>query len=147
MLKKVDIYTDGACLGNPGAGGWAAVLEYRGTSKRLSGGEKLTTNNRMELTAVIMGLEALTEACAVTVHSDSKYVVEAIEKGWARSWKARGWIKSDRKPALNSDLWDKLLVLLDKHRVDFVWLKGHAGHPQNELCDVLAVAAAKSFSE
>ena len=139
-MKKVEIFTDGACSGNPGPGGWGAVLRYKGTEKQLSGGEHDTTNNRMELTVVISALSALKEPCEVTLTSDSKYVIDAITKGWAKSWRKNGWIKSDKKPALNSDLWAKLLELLDIHKVSFVWVKGHAGHPENEICDYLAVA-------
>ena len=139
-MKKVEIFTDGACSGNPGPGGWGAVLRYKGTEKQLSGGEHETTNNRMELTAVISALSALKEPCEVTLTSDSKYVTDAITKGWAKSWRKNGWIKSDKKLALNSDLWARLLELLDIHKVSFVWVKGHAGHPENEICDSLAVA-------
>lgn len=145
-MKHVDIYTDGACRGNPGKGGWGAVLVYKGVEKELSGGERMTTNNRMELSAVIAALSALREPCEITLTSDSKYVVDAVTKGWAKSWKAKGWKKADKSPALNSDLWDKLLVLLDYHTVTFVWVKGHAGHPYNERCDALATAFADSFS-
>lgn len=145
-MKHVDIYTDGACRGNPGKGGWGAVLVYKGVEKELSGGEPMTTNNRMELSGVIAALSALREPCEITLTSDSKYVVDAVTKGWARSWKAKGWKKADNSPALNSDLWDKLLALLDYHTVTFVWVKGHAGHPYNERCDVLATTFADSFS-
>ena len=145
-MKHVDIYTDGACRGNPGKGGWGAVLVYKGVKKELSGGEPMTTNNRMELSGVIAALSALREPCEITLTSDSKYVVDAVTKGWARSWKAKGWKKADNSPALNSDLWDKLLSLLDYHQVTFVWVKGHAGHPYNERCDVLATTFADSFS-
>ena len=145
-MKHVDIYTDGACRGNPGKGGWGAVLVYKGVEKELSGGEKMTTNNRMELSAVIAALSALREPCEITLTSDSKYVVDAVTKGWAQSWKAKGWKKADKSPALNADLWDKLLALLDYHTVTFVWVKGHAGHPYNERCDALATAFADSFS-
>ena len=142
-MKKVEIYTDGACSGNPGAGGYGAILVYRGREKELSGGQAQTTNNRMELTAVIEALRALNEPCEVTLTSDSKYVVDGIEKGWARSWQAKGWKKSDGKPALNPDLWGELLELLEKHQVTFVWVKGHDGHPYNERCDALAVSEIK----
>lgn len=142
-MKHVDIYTDGACSGNPGPGGWGAILDYKGTRRELSDGEPQTTNNRMELSAVIAALSALTEPCEVTLTSDSKYVVDAVGKGWVYGWKKRGWKKSDNSPALNSDLWEKLLPLLSKHKVTFVWIKGHAGHPENERCDELAVAAAE----
>ena len=135
----MNLYTDGACSGNPGPGGWGAVLECDGHRKELSGGEASTTNNRMELTAVIEGLAALKFPCKVTLTSDSKYVLDAIEKGWARSWKRNGWRKADKKPALNADLWDRLLTLLDIHTVRLVWVRGHQGHPENERCDQLAV--------
>ena len=140
-MKTVTLYTDGACSGNPGPGGWGAILEYMGHEQELSGGEKNTTNNRMELTAVIEALSALKEPCAVTLTTDSKYVVDAIEKGWVYSWQRNGWRKADKKPALNPDLWDRLLTLLSQHEYEFEWVKGHAGHPENERCDALAVAA------
>ncbi|MBQ1956483.1 MAG: ribonuclease HI [Clostridia bacterium] len=141
-MKSVEIYTDGACRGNPGNGGWGAILVY-GTNKReLCGGEKNTTNNRMELTAVIEALSALKEPCHVTLTSDSKYVIDSITKGWAESWKKRGWKKADKSPALNVDLWETLLTLLDRHEVTFVWVKGHNGHPYNERCDELATTFA-----
>ena len=146
-MKHVDIYTDGSCRGNPGVGGWGAVLVYNGVEKELSGGEKLTTNNRMELTAVISALAALKEPCEVTLTSDSKYVIEALEKGWAVSWRARGWKKGDNKPALNPDLWEQLLLLMERHRVTTVWVKGHAGHPYNERCDRLATAFADQLKD
>jgi ribonuclease HI len=145
-MKHVDIYTDGACRGNPGPGGWGAVLVYGSVEKELSGGENPTTNNRMELTAAIEALSALREPCEVTLTSDSKYLVDGIANGWARSWRARGWKKSDRSPALNPDLWGGLLDLLDIHRVTLVWVKGHDGHPYNERCDRLATAFADTFS-
>ena len=143
--KKVEIFTDGACSGNPGPGGWGAVLRYGSVEKELSGGEKETTNNRMELSAVIAALEALKEPCEVTLCSDSKYVIDAVTKGWARNWRKNNWMKSDKKPALNIDLWERLLCLLEKHEVSFVWIKGHAGHPENERCDKLAVAQSQQF--
>ena len=146
-MKHVDVYTDGACRGNPGRGGWGAILVYRGVEKELSGGEAMTTNNRMELSAVIAALSALREPCEITLTSDSKYVVDAVTKGWAKSWQARGWVKPDKSPALNPDLWEKLLRLLDYHQVTFVWVKGHAGHPYNERCDKLATAYADSFAQ
>lgn len=139
IMKKVYIYTDGACSGNPGAGGWGAILKYGPAEKELSGYEPETTNNRMELTAVISALSALKEPCEVELTTDSKYVCDGIEKGWARSWRAKGWKKSDGKPALNPDLWERLLELLEVHRVKFVWVRGHDGHPENERCDRLAV--------
>ncbi|MGN1480092.1 MAG: ribonuclease HI [Acutalibacteraceae bacterium] len=138
-MKHVDIYTDGACSGNPGPGGWGAILRYNGAEKELSGSQKETTNNRMELTAVISALSALKEPCEVTVYTDSKYVCDAITKGWLYSWKRNGWKKADKKPALNSDLWEQMLSLLKMHKTEFIWLKGHAGHPENERCDRLAV--------
>ena len=144
-MKHVDIYTDGACRGNPGRGGWGAVLVYKGVEKELSGGERMTTNNRMELSAVIAALSALREPCEITLTSDSKYVVDAVTKGWAKSWQARGWVKPDKSPALNPDLWEKLLRLLDYHQVTFVWVKGHNGHDYNERCDTLATAYADSL--
>ena len=139
-MKKVELFTDGACSGNPGAGGWAAILRYGNHEKELSGGEAQTTNNRMELTAVIRGLAALNERCNVVVTTDSQYVVNGIEKGWAAGWKRNGWRKADKKPALNADLWDTLLNLLELHDVSFRWVHGHQGHPENERCDALAVA-------
>ena len=121
-MKHVDIYTDGACRGNPGHGGWGAILVFRGTEKELFGGEAMTTNNRMELSAAIEALEALKEPCEVTLTSDSKYLTDAIQKGWARSWQANGWKKADRSHALNTDLWERLLALLEIHKVEFVWV-------------------------
>lgn len=144
-MKTINIYTDGACRGNPGKGGWGAVLVYEGKEKELFGGDKETTNNRMELTAAIEALRALKEPCHVILTSDSQYLVNGIEKGWAVSWKKNGWKKSDKTPALNPDLWDSLLSLLEIHTVDFVWVKGHAGHPYNERCDELATAFADSL--
>ena len=146
-MKQVELYTDGACSGNPGPGGWGAILIYKGTEKELSGGENNTTNNRMELTAVIKGLSALKESCIVELYSDSKYVIDALEKGWAVSWQARGWKKADKKPALNPDLWEILLSLVEKHKVNYHWVKGHAENPYNNRCDELAVAEWKKFKE
>ena len=144
-MKHVDIYTDGACSGNPGPGGYGAVLVYNGKEKEISGGEKNTTNNKMELTAVIEALKLLKEPCSVTVTTDSKYVCDSMTKGWAESWKKKGWKKADGKPALNTELWDQLLTLCEKHRVEFIWVKGHAGHPYNERCDRLAVEFYKTL--
>ena len=144
-MKKVEIFTDGACSGNPGPGGWGAVLRYNGREKALSGGEINTTNNRRELTAVIEALGCLKEPCSVTLTTVSKYVADAISKGWAVSWQKNGWRKADKKPALNSDLWEKLLNLLKTHDVTINWVKGHAGHPENERCDALAVAYYKNL--
>lgn len=146
-MKTVTLYTDGACSGNPGPGGWGAILEYNGVEKELSGGEDSTTNNRMELTAVIRGLQTLKEPCTVELYSDSKYVIDALEKGWAWGWKKRGWVKSDKKPALNSDLWEILLTLTQKHDVHYHWVKGHAENPKNNRCDELAVSEWKSVNE
>lgn len=144
-MKNVEIYTDGACSGNPGPGGWGAVLIYNGVEKQLSGSEKETTNNRMELSAVITALKALKEPCKVTLTTDSKYVCDAINKGWLNSWEKNSWKKADKKPVLNIDLWQELLPLLDKHRVEFIWVKGHNGHKYNEICDKLAVAEYQKY--
>lgn len=138
-MKNVDIYTDGACSGNPGKGGWGAVLVYGNTEKEISGGNSDTTNNRMELTAVIEALKMLKMPCNVTLTTDSKYVCDAINQQWVYSWKKNGWKKADKKPALNVDLWEELLPLLEIHNVTFNWVKGHNGHPYNERCDSLAV--------
>lgn len=139
--KKVVIYTDGACSGNPGAGGYGVVLIYGGTKRELSEGYRLTTNNRMEVLAVIKGLEALKEPCQVTLYSDSKYVVDAIQKGWVTKWKANGWYRNKKERASNVDLWERLLVQLERHQVTFQWVKGHADNPGNERCDELARGA------
>ena len=144
-MKTVTLYTDGACSGNPGPGGWGAILEFQGIEKELSGGEAETTNNRMELTAVIEGLSALKEPCIVELYSDSKYVIDGLSKGWAVSWRKNGWKKADKKPALNIDLWEEILELFSKHNVNIVWVKGHNGHPENERCDELAVNYYKSL--
>ena len=144
-MKHVDIYTDGACRGNPGKGGWGAILVYGSREKELSGGESMTTNNRMELMAAISALEALREPCEITLTSDSKYLTDAINKGWLESWKRNGWRKSDKSPVLNVELWEQIDALLLKHKVTFVWVKGHHGHPYNERCDALATAFADSL--
>lgn len=144
-MKQIEIYTDGACSGNPGPGGWGAVLVYNGKEKELSGSEKNTTNNRMELTAVIMALNALNQPCEVKLTTDSKYVCDAVNKGWVYSWRKNGWRKSDKKPALNVDLWEELLSLLEKHEVQFIWVKGHNGHKYNEICDTLAVKEYQKY--
>ena len=146
-MKTVTIYTDGACSGNPGPGGWGAILMYGAHKKELSGGDAYTTNNRMELTGVITALEALKEPCTVELYSDSKYVIEALEKGWARSWRIKGWVKADKKPALNPDLWQKLLDLCDYHDVRLHWVKGHASNEYNNRCDQLAVAESLKFKQ
>ncbi|MEA4832619.1 MAG: ribonuclease HI [Oscillospiraceae bacterium] len=146
-MKNVTIYTDGACRGNPGPGGWGTVLVYNGVEKELSGGDPDTTNNRMEIMAVIAGLEALKEPCEALIISDSKYVVDAIEKGWLASWQKRGWRKADGTPALNIDLWKRLLTAAADHKISFSWVKGHAGHSYNERCDELAVAASENAAK
>ena len=144
-MKKVQIYTDGACRGNPGNGGWGAILVYAGVEKELSGGEMETTNNRMELMAAIVAMEALKEPCEIVLTSDSKYLTDAVNKGWLESWKIRGWKKADNSPVLNVELWQRIYGLLAIHKVTFVWVRGHAGHPYNERCDALATAFADSF--
>ncbi|MCM1132054.1 MAG: ribonuclease HI [Ruminococcus flavefaciens] len=145
-MKTVEIFSDGACSGNPGPGGYGTIIRYGNTEKELSGGEAHTTNNRMELTGVITGLSALTEPCRVILTTDSKYVVDSVTKGWVYGWQKKGWKKSDGKPALNIDLWEKLLPLLARHNVTFNWVKGHAGHPENERCDRLAVEQRDKYS-
>lgn len=144
-MKEVTLYTDGACKGNPGPGGFAAILVYKSMEKVISGGEKETTNNRMELSGVISGLKALKEPCLVKLVSDSKYVIDGLSKGWAQKWKENGWVKSDKQKALNSELWDELLLLCEKHTLSYQWIKGHDGHPYNERCDAIAVSEAEKF--
>ena len=144
-MKQVTIYTDGACSGNPGPGGWGAILEWNGVEKELSGGEAQTTNNRMELTGVIRALSALKEPCEVDLYTDSKYVLDALTKGWAKGWRARGWVKADKKPALNPDLWQTLLELTERHTMHYHWVKGHADNPKNNRCDQMAVAESRKF--
>lgn len=146
-MKTVTIYTDGACSGNPGPGGWGAILIYGPHKKELSGGEAETTNNRMELTAAIRGMEALKEPCRVELWSDSRYLVDGLEKGWARSWRARGWKKADKKPALNPELWERLLELCEYHTVNLHWVKGHAENEFNNRCDQLAVTESKKHQK
>lgn len=146
MLKKVTIYTDGACTGNPGKGGYGAVLIYNGHRKEISGGYKLTTNNRMEMMAAIAALRSLKEKCEVILHSDSKYLVDAVNLGWAKKWQANGWKRNQKESAKNPDLWQEILDLCQQHHIDFVWVKGHAGIIENERCDVLAVAAIKQMN-
>ena len=145
-MKTVTLYTDGACSGNPGPGGWGAILEFQGVEKELSGGESSTTNNRMELTAVIEGLSALKEPCIVELYSDSKYVIDGLSKGWAVSWRKNGWKKADKKPALNPDLWEILLNLTEKHQLHYHWVKGHAENEKNNRCDQLAVEQSKKYN-
>ena len=145
-MKTVTIYTDGACSGNPGPGGWGAILRYKDTEKELSGGAADTTNNRMELTAVIEARDILKEPCGVELYSDSKSVIDGLSKGWAKGWQKRGWIKSDKKPALNPDLWERLLALTDRHEMRYHWVKGHAENEKNNRCDQMAVAESKKFA-
>ena len=146
-MKEIELFTDGACSGNPGPGGWGAILRYNGIERELSGGEENTTNNRMELTAAIEGLSALKEPCRVRLVTDSRYVADGIGKGWAASWRKNGWRKADKKPALNADLWEKLLKLTELHTVEIEWVRGHNCHPENERCDALAVAYYKALQE
>ena len=143
-MKTVDIYTDGACSGNPGPGGYAAVLLYNNNKKEISEGFKQTTNNRMEMLACIKGLENLKEPCHVNLYSDSRYVVDSIEKGWAYKWKKNGWMRNKTEKALNADLWERMLGLLEIHKVRFIWVKGHSDNPLNELCDTLARGAIQN---
>ena len=145
QLKKVDIYTDGACRGNPGAGGWAAILLCEGKEKYLSGGEADTTNNKMELLGAINAFEALKYPCDVTLHSDSSYVINGLSKGWALSWKKNGWKKADKSPAKNPELWERLLVAVKPHKVTYEWVKGHAGNIYNERCDTIATSEADKY--
>jgi ribonuclease HI len=142
-MKQVTLYTDGGCINNPGPGGYGAIMVYNQHQKELSGGFRLTTNNRMEIYAAIAGLEALKEPCRVTLFSDSQYLVHAIEKGWARRWQANGWKRNNKEKAINPDLWERLLKFTEIHDVTFQWLRGHAGHAENERCDELAKAAAR----
>lgn len=144
-LKFIELFADGSCSGNPGPGGWGTILRFGSTEKELSGGAKETTNNRMEITAVLEGLRALKYPCRVKITTDSQYVFNSITKGWAESWKKNNWVKKDKKPALNADLWDELLNELEKHEVEFCWIKGHNGHSENERCDALAVAQTEKF--
>ena len=144
-MKTVTIYTDGACSGNPGPGGWGAILEWQGHEKEHAGGAAATTNNRMELTAVLTALALLKEPCVVELYSDSKYVVDAIEKGWLYGWQKKGWIKADKKPVLNVDLWQQLLPQLARHHVHLHWVKAHAENEKNNRCDQLAVAESKKY--
>lgn len=147
ILKKVEIYTDGACTGNPGKGGYGAVLIYNGNEKRISKGFRKTTNNRMELMAAIDALSLLKESCMVDLYSDSKYLTDAVNQNWLSSWQKNGWKKSDKKPVLNRDLWEELLLLISRHTVTFIWVKGHNGNPYNEICDTMAVEAYNNSSD
>lgn len=144
-MKHVDIFTDGACSGNPGPGGWGVILKYLSTTKELSGGNPETTNNRMELTAVIEALSTLKEPCDVSLYTDSQYVANAVNKNWLWDWQRHSWKKSDGKPVKNIDLWELLIKLLDIHKVEFVWIKGHNGYPENERCDYLAITQRDLF--
>ena len=146
IKKTVIIYTDGACSGNPGPGGWGSILRYKDNEKIISGGEKETTNNRMELTAVISAIEKLKEPCIVELYSDSKYVIDALEKGWAESWRNNNWIKKDKKKALNPDLWEKLLNLIAQHEMNYHWVRGHEDNEFNNRCDKIAVEEREKFS-
>ena len=143
-MKNITVFTDGACSGNPGPGGYGVVMRYNGSEKELSGGFRNTTNNRMELMGAIAALESLKEPCEVTIVTDSQYLVNAVEKRWVYGWKAKGWRRSGNGVVLNIDLWERILKLIAKHTVKFQWVRGHNGHPENERCDVLAVAAASS---
>jgi ribonuclease HI len=140
--KLVSLYTDGACTGNPGPGGYGVILDFEGRRKELSAGYRLTTNNRMEILAVIVGLEALRAPCKVVVYTDSRYVADSIILGWAKKWRSKGWMRTANEKASNADLWQRVLELCEKHEVTVQWVKGHAGHPENERCDRLSVAAA-----
>ena len=142
--KQVTLYTDGSCAGNPGPGGYAVILSYRGRQKELVGGFRQTTNNRMELLAIIQGLSALKEPCSVELHSDSEYVVRAMNEGWPYAWRKKGWRRTRKKGVANRDLWSKLLELCNRHEVRFEWVKGHSGHPMNERCDQLAVEMTRA---
>ena len=142
--RQITIYTDGSCLGNPGPGGYGVVLLYGDHRRELAGGFRETTNNRMEMMAAISGLEALKETCRVTLYSDSKYLVDGMERGWAKRWRANGWKRNRRERAINPDLWERLLSLAEKHEVEFKWVRGHAGIPENERCDELAVESAQN---
>jgi len=144
--KVIDIYADGACSGNPGPGGYGAVLLYKGARREISAGYKKTTNNRMELLGVIAALELLKEPCVITIYSDSRYTVDGIEKGWAARWRQNGWMRNKKEPALNADLWERLLTLLSAHEARFVWVKGHASNAENNRCDELARAATAGLS-
>ena len=144
-MKKVEIFTDGACSGNPGPGGWGAILRYGTAEKEISGGEKDTTNNRMEISAVLYALKCLKEPCEITLYSDSQYVCNAIKLGWAKKWRSNNWMRNKKDPAMNVDLWEELLPLCDRHKIEIVWVKGHAGHPENERCDRLAVAQSEKY--
>lgn len=143
--KRVALYTDGACIGNPGPGGYGVILDFQGRRKELSAGYRLTTNNRMEILAVVAGLEALREPCDVMLYTDSRYVADTISLGWAKKWRSNGWMRTPTEKASNADLWHRVLELCEQHDVTVQWVKGHAGHPENERCDRLSVAAASGL--
>lgn len=142
-VAEVTVYTDGACIGNPGPGGYAAILVCGNKRKEIVGGCRLTTNNRMEILAALAALEALKWPCRVKLHSDSRYLVDAMSKGWVQRWRDKGWMRNAKEEAVNADLWERLLVICEKHEVEFIWVQGHAGHPENERCDLLSVSAAQ----
>lgn len=144
-MKVIEIFTDGACKGNPGPGGWGAVIRYKAHEKEISGGDPATTNNRMELTAAIRALEALIEPCSVRLHSDSKYVLDGITK-WIHGWQRNGWVNASKQPVRNADLWHELIAAALPHQVEWIWVKGHSGHPENERADALACAAADAIA-
>ena len=144
-MKNIEIFTDGACSGNPGTGGWGAILKYKNMEKEISGAEKNTTNNRMELMAFIKALEILKEPCVITAYSDSKYLCDALSKNWLQNWIKNNWRKSDNKPVVNVDLWERLVETMRPHEIKLIWVKGHAGHPENERCDKLATTAIKNL--
>jgi ribonuclease HI len=145
-LKQIELYSDGACSGNPGPGGWGAILRFKGNEKEISGGEKETTNNRMELMGVIAGLETLKENCIVDIYTDSQYIANAFLKNWLGSWQKNGWKTAAKKPVKNRELWERLLVQAERHQLNWNWIRGHAGHPENERCDKLAVAERDKFA-
>lgn len=147
LIHSVNIYSDGACSKNPGPGGWACILKHKNHELKLSGSELNTTNNRMELTAIIKALEALKKTCNLKIFTDSKYIVDSINKGWAKQWQQNNWFKKNNKKALNPDLWQKLLNLIEPHKTEFIWVKGHNGHPENELCDKMAVLEYKKLAK
>ncbi len=145
--KEVQVFSDGACSGNPGPGGWGAILRYKDAEKELSGGETETTNNRMELMGVIAALESLKEPCRAKVFTDSQYIAKAFTENWLENWQKNGWKTAGKKPVKNRELWERLLVQATKHELEWQWIRGHAGHPENERCDQLAVAARDRFAK
>ncbi|MGL5973027.1 MAG: ribonuclease HI [Oscillospiraceae bacterium] len=145
VKKQINIYTDGACSGNPGPGGYCAVLKYQNHEKIIKGGEKSTTNNRMELTAVLKGLEAIKEPCDITIYSDSKYFIDAIEKNWVTKWQENNWMRNKKDPVLNVDLWKDILKQFKIHNIYLIWVKGHSGHLENDICDKIAVSESLKY--